>query len=265
VYSVFASAHLGCEVRKPDRRVDSPEACEKLTTYRQIGKQAILGLGYGMGAGTFIDRLRQKPEVRPLFDRAVLDNRTCAGIVYGYREQYPAIPKFWADCERAVRAAVGGGVETVRGIRFDRDAAALRIHLPSGRALVYPNPRIESATYQTRRYIDRSGRWAKMEDTSPRIVYDNRVKTLGLYGGKIVENIVQAYARDLLVRAMCAVERAGFRVYVHCHDSITVMAPAALAEKAEAALLKAWREPPEWATGLVLDAESKTGVNLAQV
>ena len=84
-----------------------------------------------------------------------------------------------------------------------------------------------------------------------------------MYGDKIGENIVQGMARDLLVDAMFRIERRGLQVVHHCHDSLTVAVPIDAVEEAMAVLLAEWRHVPAWAQGLILDAEVRSGVSLA--
>jgi hypothetical protein len=261
VYSEFSSCQFGREVRKP-RKDDTPEHAAGLRRYRQIGKQAILGLGYGMGAAGFIRTSKSKPELAELFASGVLDDSVCSGTVYGYRDTYPKIREFWDACESAVRSAVEGSPSHVNGIGFRVNNGTLLIALPSGRELVYPRIRTEPPTYETREYMDRVGVTQSYCDDSPTIVYGDGAL---LYGGKIVENIVQAFSRDLLVETMFRLEAAGLRVVHHCHDSVTVAVPESEAETAKARLVAEWRNVPGWAEGLVLDAEAKSGPTLADV
>mgnify|MGYP000997864991 CR=1 FL=1 len=261
VYSLFASRQFGREVRKP-RKDDTPEHAAGLKRYRQIGKQAILGLGFGMGVAGFVRTSKSKPELAELFASGVLDDTVCAAIVHGYRDAHPMIREFWGACEKAVRSAIDGAPSKVNGIGFHVADGTLLITLPSGRELVYPRIRTEPPTYETREYMDRFGVTQSYGDDRSSIVYGDGAQ---LYGGKIVENIVQAFSRDLLVEMMFRLETAGYRVVHHCHDSVTVAVPVAEAEAAKARLVAEWRNVPGWAEGLVLDAEAKSGPTLADV
>ncbi|MDD4060979.1 MAG: DNA polymerase [Kiritimatiellae bacterium] len=261
VYSEFASRQFRREVRKP-RKDDPPELAAELKRYRQIGKQAILGLGFGMGAAGFIRTSKSKPELAELFASGVLDDSVCAGIVYCYRDAYPKIKEFWGACESAVRSAIDGTPSQVNGIGFHVANGTLLIALPSGRELVYPHIRTEPPTYGTHEYLDRYGVTQSYSDDRPGIVYGGGA---ALYGGKIVENIVQAFSRDLLVEMMFRLEASGLPVVHHCHDSVTVAVPEAETEAAKARLVNEWRSVPSWAKDLVLDAEAKSGRTLADV
>lgn len=261
IYSEFASEQLRREVRKPGPQ-DAPEQAAALRTSRQIGKQAILGLGYGMGADKFINELRSKPEVADLFDAGSLNDATCAAVVYGYRDRYPHIRQFWRDCEDAVRSAMLGVPAEVSRMFFHVQGGVLRIRLLSGRELVYPGIREQAPTYTTTNYTDRHGVKRSVVDDHPGIIYGSGFK---LYGGKIVENIVQGTGRDLLVDVMFRLESAGFLVVHHCHDSVTVAVPESQDEEVRKELMDAWRAVPGWAAGLVLDAETKSGRTLEAV
>ncbi|MCF7837526.1 MAG: hypothetical protein K9N49_02760 [Candidatus Marinimicrobia bacterium] len=264
VYSEFAAKHLHREVRKP-RAGDSPEVATELSRFRQIGKQAILGLGYGMGVSTFIEKLKESPSLRPLFDDGTLSNSVCAAIVYGYREQYERLTQFWGAAEEAAKSACETGGGSTHGITFEAVDGSLRIVLPSGRALVYPGIYLTEPETRSQRYIDRDGEEKVAEITSSRLVYAGKKGATDLYGGKLVENITQAYARDLLISAMQRAEADGYPVVAHCHDSITVLAKESQVEAAKSCLIDAWQTTPSWANGLILDAEAEAGISLADV
>lgn len=264
VYSEFASRQFKREVRKP-RRDDPDELQREFTALRQIGKAAVLGLGYGMGVERFHAELLKKPQLKPLFDNGTLDVRTCARIVHGYRDDHPGIVQFWDSCEQAFQSAFGGPARRVGDIHFlpsDRDG--VDILLPSGRQLVYRNIRRTPATFAPRTYIDRDGRVQHYVDDRPGLVYGRR-KPAGIYGGKIAENIVQAIARDILVHAILALEDAGYPVVLHVHDSVTCHVPIAQVDACAKAIADAWRNVPRWIAGLALDSEVKSGPSLGEL
>jgi DNA polymerase len=263
IYSEFAAKELGREVHKPTK-ADPPERAAELRNLRQIGKQAILGLGFGMGAEKFIGSLKAKPALSDLFASGVLNESICAKIVYEYRDRFSRIPEFWKACEAAAQSAVQGCPTQVAGMKFFAEAGTLFIELLSGRRLVYPQARITPPTYETRTYLDRCGMRQTMIQGQPCILYGQGGGT-NLYGGIVVENIVQATARDILVDVLYRVESAGLQVVLHCHDSVTLCVPESRAEDAGARLLAAWRSPPTWITGIALDAEVQIGKTLNDV
>ena len=149
-----------------------------------------------------------------------------------YRDAYPAIAGtpvsgrgtswrqggLWKEVEAAARQAVETGMPQAAGrCRFARDSDALVITLPSGRRLHYRNARVEPRVPP---YCQALGLEPKEK---PTLVYDGP-KHVGIttYGGKLVENVVQALCRDLLVAAMLACEQAGLTVVQHVHDELVV-------------------------------------------
>jgi DNA polymerase len=117
----------------------------------------------------------------------------------------------------------------------------LFITLPSGRKLSYIKPRIEinkfgreGITYEG---IGESKRWSRIDT----------------YGPKLVENIVQATARDLLAEAMVSVAKAGYEIVMHVHDEIIMEVPMGCGSLEEVYALMAIT--PSWADGLPLRAD----------
>ena len=117
----------------------------------------------------------------------------------------------------------------------------LFVWLPSGRQLSYPSPRIgknrfggESITHLG---VGENRKWSRLET----------------YGGKLVENIVQATARDILANAMERLEREGYRVVMHIHDEVVIEAPEGFGSLEEVCQIMSIQ--PKWAQGLPLAAE----------
>lgn len=261
IYSEFASARFNTMVRKP-RPDDAPAVALSLSRLRQLGKAAVLGLGYRMGVDRFESTLRQNKEVAPMFGNGELTTQKLAGIVYGFRASYPAIPQFWKDSEATFRDACNGHDGTCRGIRFFRSGHDVRIALPSGRELVYQGVREIPPAFKPISYVNECGQRAEFLRDTPAMVYADGQE---LHGGVITENIVQGIARDMLVHVIYTLERAGFPVVFHCHDSVCVCVPDDRIEAAKTKLLDAWRKVPAWAAGLVLDAEVKVGRTFADI
>ena len=136
----------------------------------------------------------------------------CDAIKRLWRKAHPAISIYWGELEEAVREAIDhpGVTLACRKVKVRRDGAWLRIGLPSGRALCYPNPRIDKhgdITYTG--FNQYSRQWGP-------------VKT---YGGKLFENIVQAVACDQLAECMPIVEEHGYEIVMHVHDELITEAP----------------------------------------
>ena len=105
LYAEFASRTFGQPVRKPRDGDDSAKK-EVLFALRQVGKKAVLGLGFGMGALTFMNELRSEPTTSQLFECDTLSPKGCRDIVQDFRDTYPGIPAYWQELEKALRPAV---------------------------------------------------------------------------------------------------------------------------------------------------------------
>jgi DNA polymerase len=228
---------------------------------RKVGKIAILGCGYGMSARKFAEHARKHGV-----------DLAAAGItaeeVEGYRDTYPAIAGhkagdgdrvwreggLWRDIETLALAAIVLNESHQAGrCRFRNADGTLLIELPSGRLLRYRNARVET---RIPAFCDRLGLPRK---SRPTLVFDSpRQPGESTYGGKLVENIVQAICRDLLVEALLGCERAGLPVVLHVHDEIVAEVPAAEAEAALRRLAEIMSRPPAWAAGFPVEVEAYT-------
>lgn len=260
VYSDFAQSVFNLPAGKA--KDDSP-AEKKKQSFRTIGKQAILGLGYSMGAKRFIQTLESLPELKPLFEDGTLSNLKCKKIVTAYRNKYCQITNFWKDIESIVKnVAITAQPQIWGSLTIFKNKDVLYIQLPSGRRLVFEEIEVRENQIKSIEYINNDGDLASFEICGDDITY--RTST-HLYGGKITENIVQAMARDLLVDTILEIEGKGFPVVLHIHDEIICCVPENKAEECLQELINAWRTVPRWAQGLCLDAEGKIGNNLMEL
>ena len=201
---------------------------------RQKGKIAVLACGYGgsvgalkaMGALTMgLAELELKP------------------IVDAWRQANPHIVQLWADVEEAAIAAITSRQPIrLRNLRFSVESGILFIELPSGRRLAYVQPRLGE------------NRWGGTSITYTGTTTARRWGQLETYGGKLVENIVQAIARDLLVTGMHAVAKTGHRIVMHVHDEIVIDEPENSGFTVTDAC-ELMSTLPAWAEGLPLDAD----------
>ena len=252
VYSRFASATFGVVVRKPDED-DSPEVHAELGRFRQVGKQAVLGLGFGMGAKKFMQTLQADRQTKSMFDHGELNAARCYQIVTDFRDTYARIRNLWRELEAAVKKAADGVCGTVGPLQIRCDQEDLLLVLPSGRALRYANVRWDFSP-QTISYLDDEGVEREFSSDGPGVVYGNNVH---LYGGKITENVVQAIARDLLVDAILQVESDGLPVAFHVHDEVIVEVAEAQATAATDTVRQIMCVKPAWALGLPIECETK--------
>ncbi len=202
---------------------------------RQLGKIAELAAGFGMGP----DKL-EATGVKTGVDWAA-SGLDPADVVRGYREAHQPIVQAWRDAQAAAVAACDGYTTTVGPYTFGPSplrAGDVWAMLPSGRPIVYFNMR-----------YTRTGRGADL-------VFDGRRGPDRTYGGKLVENLTQAVARDLLATALVRAEAEGLCPVFHVHDEIVLDVPAELAPEAERRLCEIMGDAPAWAEGLPLRAES---------
>lgn len=210
------------------------ESIKKGSDLRQKGKIAELALGYGgsVGAIMSMDKSKSIPE------------EELPGLVRSWRNANPNITKFWWDCDKAAKKAINERTTVCMqyGLKFIYNPGVLFIQLPSGRKLAYIKPKIEVGKYGTD-VITYEG----MEQTS------KQWTTLETYGPKLVENIVQATARDCLGEAMFNVEEVGYEVVFHVHDELIMDVPKDFGKLEE--VNEIFGKPISWAPGLPLKAD----------
>lgn len=192
----------------------------KKSPYRQKGKISELALGFGgsVGALTVMGALEMgitEPELKP--------------IVIAWREANPEVVEFWYACEAAAKRAVRtkGSVDLPiaagrANIVFAYESGFLTIQLPSGRKLFYVKPRIEPEDL-VRELANGSSYVVAREGSLTYEGQDQKTKQwtrVSTFGGKVVENIAQAIARDCLRESMLALDAAGFTQLTTVHDEI---------------------------------------------
>ncbi len=214
---------------------------------RQLGKVCRLGLGYGMGG----EKLKDTAETQY---GVPLELEEAEKVKTGWRDANDKIVQFWYDCEDAAIRAAGskkGKIARVGHVEFQRVSKSfLTIKLPSSRRLWYPYPRVE----------EQDTPWGVPRDV---LVYKGvnsftrKWEEISTYSGKIVENIVQAVARDLMAAAMIRADAAGIPLILTVHDELLAEVPEGAAD------VKAFEEllsvVPSWAAGCPLSAEGWAG------
>lgn len=215
------------------------EEVTKDSPYRQKGKVAELALGYQGGANALITMGALK---------GGLTEAELPSIVQAWRKASPAIVRLWYRVGDAAIEAVEMGVKTVLGVgmakgqvTFQVKNKKLFITLPSGRALVYQEPMLVDGKFGNPELQYRG-----MDGTTHNW---SRVKT---YGGKLVENIVQAIARDCLAVAMLRTAKAGYQIIGHVHDEMIIETPNNEGSLQE--VLDIMAKPIKWASELPLKA-----------
>ncbi len=250
IYSEFGSKLFAARLRKA-RKTDPPPLAKLFTIRRGFAKDTVLGAGYGLGVNRFYNNCLQNPELRPMFDNGQYDRKFVEKLIYGYRNTYPMIPKFWKMCEKCFRLVVKYPHEIMRYapegstvgpgdlLTFWNNRGTVNVQLPSGRVLYYPHASIKK----------------KMNQYD----YDNQLKYQHgpLWGGSLTENIVQAVARDLLVHWILKAEEFGLSVVLHIYDEILAVSSNIYAEDNLKSLMDIMSNGPEWANGLPLAAEGE--------
>jgi DNA polymerase len=202
----------------------------KKSPYRQKGKIAELALGYQGGAGA----LRTMGALDMGIAEEELDD-----IKDAWRAANPEVVDLWYTTERAAKRAVREKTSVVMPIAggraqlvFAYESGFLTITLPSGRKLFYVKPRIE--TEDQFKELSNGGRYVYASAGS--LTYEgNDQKTkkwtrLATYGGKLVENITQAIARDCLAESMLALDDHGFDQLMTVHDEDVLEVPYTMGE-----------------------------------
>lgn len=224
IYEASASQMFGVPI----------EQIDKGSPLRQKGKISELALGYGGGPGA----LMQMGALNMGLTEDELPD-----LVSTWRSANTNIVKFWRECENAALEAIKCKklVKLPNNLEFSYRNGILFIKLPSGRSLAYMNATIEKDPRFNRDSIyymgsDTKG-WSK----------------LNTYGGKLVENIIQAIARDCLGEAMLNLDSAGYKIILHVHDEVIIEAKEGEGSLKEVCEIMA--KPISWAEGLPLNAE----------
>lgn len=221
VYSVFASKIY-------ERSISKANPVERF-----VGKTCILGLGYGTGAAKLRHTLKTQPP------GADLTEDKCKDIVDLYRTTNDKIVRLWRDSEMALKHIAGWtsemnefslGEHSV--VRVDSNG----IRLPNGLYIRYPNLRIEDE----------------------RMTYDSRKGKVSIWGGSVVENVVQALARIIVAEQMLRL-RERYRPVLTVHDAAVIVAPIDELQDAIAFITQVMSTPPDWANGLPVACETKYG------
>lgn len=204
---------------------------------RQKGKVAELALGYQGSVGALI--------AMGALDMG-LDMDELPLLVNQWREANRKIVKLWYTVEAAAKTAINERrtVKIQHGLEFSYINKILFIKLSSGRKLAYYDARIEPNAKGIEQIT-----YAGVEQDSKRW---GRLET---YGGKLVENIVQAVARDCLAEALLRVDAAGYNIVMHIHDEMVVDVPNEDTE-APKIITDLMGQDIEWAPGLPLRGDT---------
>ena len=214
VYCEFASQIYGRTVTKDD----------KLERY--VGKTAILGLGYGMGADKFKQTLKTGS---PSVD---VSDSVAQQIVMQYRGMYPNIPRLWSGMKDALFQMLN---PRSVGMMYGPLTIKMRaLELPNEMALNYPNLRFEAGQF----------------------IYNTDRDYVRTHGPRVTENVVQALARLVITDQMLDIQSLPqVDIVLQVHDEIIAIGSKQDSDATMNQILEIMRTPPEWCDDLPLDAE----------
>jgi DNA polymerase I-like protein with 3'-5' exonuclease and polymerase domains len=201
---------------------------------RFLAKTAVLGLQYGMGAAKYIGTCRAQENIK-------VDLEEATKVVYIYRDTYSRIPDLWRTLDRALDVmAEPGGRMLLGPLVFSYQ----KVQLPNGMDLIYPHLEKTDAGYQ--------------------YVFGRELRSI--WGGKLLENIIQALATIVIKTAMLNVRRKlGYRPALQVHDELDYIIPVNKLEAFVAAAREIMTAPPAWCADAPIDVEIHSGANFGEV
>ena len=229
VYSEFASKVYGKTITKADK------------TERAVGKTCILGLGYGTGWSKLQQTLKISAGV-------TMDDQECKRLVGVYREVNNKVIDLWKTCDDALQdmASWKKGKEPYY---LDARQALLvtseGIKLPNGLYIRYPG-----LTWDT-------------SEAKSKFVYKSRRGFNSIWGGSVVENVVQALARIIVGEQMLEINKK-YRPVLTVHDAVVNVVPETEVDEALTFITATMSTPPSWATGLPVACEAHHGASYGE-
>jgi DNA polymerase I-like protein with 3'-5' exonuclease and polymerase domains len=223
VYSVFASKIYRRTISKAD------------PVERFVGKTCILGLGYGTGALKLQHTLKTTPPGVELSESA------CKDIVDLYRQTNDKIITLWRDGDDALGKISEWGQKT-KSEWYGKHKCVKIVQggllLPNGLKIQYPELK------------------SVIEDNKRQYVYKSRKGPVNLWGGTVVENVVQALARIIVGQQMLKIQEK-YKVVLTVHDAAVCVVSAEEAQEAIGYITQVMSIPPEWAKSLPVSCEAK--------
>ena len=223
VYSVFAS-----KIYKRDISKANP-------VERFVGKTCILGLGYGTGALKLQHTLKTTPP------GVALEESDCKDIVDLYRQTNDNIIRLWRDGDEALGKIAEWGQKTKPEWYGKHECVKIvqgGFLLPNGLKIQYPELK------------------SVIEDNKHQYIYKSRKGPVSLWGGTVVENVVQALARIIVGQQMLEIQKR-YKVVLTVHDAAVCVVPAGEVQEAIGFITQVMSIAPEWARGLPVACEAK--------
>jgi DNA polymerase len=227
VYSIFASKIY-------DRPITKKDPIERF-----VGKTCILGLGYGTGALKLQHTLKTSPP------GADLTKEKCDEIVKLYRDTNDMIVKLWREGDKALKIMADWQPEQ-KPFYYGKNKCVKvysdGIQLPNGLYIRYPELQLNT------------------DETTSGYQYKSRKGPVSLWGGSVVENVVQALARIVVGEQMIKLTER-YRPVLTVHDAAVCVVPDDEVDEACAWIVKVMSSPPDWAKGLPVACEAQYGRN----
>ncbi len=246
IYSKFATQVYGRPInRKRKEIVDGKETYPDFVE-GFVGKTCILGLGYGMGKDKFKDTLK----IGQAGVSVDMPAEDCERVVTLYRQTYNKIAALWKEGQAALDAMSKGFTYELGACNLLCDSEG--IHLPNDMILRYANLR---------------------KDSEGQYVYDTRYGPNKIYGGKVIENVVQALARIVVFDQMAKIDQAlrkldtpdeRYRVVLTVHDEVVCVVPDHYEAECKSMMLEIMSSAPKWCSDLPVACEAESGLNYAE-
>ena len=241
IYSEFATAVYERPINR--KRMEIVDGKETFPDFVEgfVGKTCILGLGYGMGKDKFQATLKIG-QAGVSVDMPLSDAER---VVTLYRQKYPNIVALWKQGQEALDAMVKG-FEYELGVGIKLKCKDNKIYLPNGMYVNYPELRKVGNEYQ----------------------YKARYGANKIYGGKVIENVVQALARIIVFDQMAKIDQGfrkkdkpsqRFKVILTVHDEVVACVPRAAVGKCTEFMEKVMSTPPSWCADLPIACEAASG------
>lgn len=236
---------------------------EVTSDQRKKAKPATLGAGYRLGGGDIRDGKKTGMWGYAENMKVEMTRKEAHKAVATFRRVYKEIPKTWYALEEAIMRTIRTHATTSVGpVSFSYAKPYLVCHLPSGRNIYYLKPRINKVRFH---WVDKDT-GEKKSTLKDQISYmgksqnGNAWRRIDSHGGKFIENIVQAIARDILREGLMRAKKFGFTIIGHVHDEIiceeTIGDDRYTLDNLRRCMIKAIR----WATGMPLGAAGFEGL-----
>ena len=229
VYSLFASKIY-------DRPISKADPVERF-----VGKTCILGLGYGTGALKLQHTLKTQPP------GASVTEDEAKEFVKTYRDTNDKVIDLWGEGDKVIKhlADWPDDSKTGKPIKpyYYGEHRCLGVYkegmrLPNGLMIRYPDLKLNT------------------DESKSRYEYKSRKGPVSLWGGSLVENVVQALARIIVGEQMLKINER-YQVALTVHDAAVIVVPEAQKDEALAYIVECMSTPPEWARGLPVTCEAK--------